>query len=281
MRASLRDLFQYAKTGIPSPGMRPFDKLLALQQAGSEDYPETTITGVSPISFKGDGNNLTAWSVKGKESQTGTPAPSNKITPDECGDLIESGAHSGEYALQITVGGTTHTAYMQEPIRNTISGNFYDTLSSAGTITRKIRKKVFDGTETIGFYNGKALIKITDGLKQVIPIFSTHYQPTNAATADMPEYSIKQGPTGYWGGSECCIMIYDPSKTSSGLIQNYLQTQYENGTPVCCWYVLSEATTESITVPTLKTSKGNNTISVGTTLAPSEISITGHLQAIT
>ena len=44
-----------------------------------------TITSL-PKTIIGDGQNISAWSMKGNMSQSGTPTPSNPIYPTECGD---------------------------------------------------------------------------------------------------------------------------------------------------------------------------------------------------
>lgn len=67
----------------------------------------------------------------------------------------------------------------------------------------------------------------------------------------------------------------------------YLAQQYANGTPVCVWYVLATPETAVVNEPlrkigdyadevsgiTIPTIAGANTISVGTTLQPSEVSV--------
>ena len=44
-----------------------------------------TITSL-PKTIIGDGQNISAWSMKGNMSQSGTPTPSNPIYPQECGE---------------------------------------------------------------------------------------------------------------------------------------------------------------------------------------------------
>ena len=44
-----------------------------------------TITSL-PQTIIGDGQNISAWSMKGNMTQSGTPTPSNPIYPSECGD---------------------------------------------------------------------------------------------------------------------------------------------------------------------------------------------------
>lgn len=86
MSANFYELLRYAKTGIASPGMTGYDKTRALFLFGGAAYPETTITGIPPISFKSDGTPLTAWSISGDMAQTGMPTPDAPIMPEFVGE---------------------------------------------------------------------------------------------------------------------------------------------------------------------------------------------------
>ena len=59
--------------------------------------------------------------------------------------------------------------------------------------------------------------------------------------------------------------------------KQWLADEYTASHPVVVWYVIDEPTTETTTAPTITPASGSNTLSVGTTLAPSEVSITGHI----
>ena len=47
---------------------------------------------------------------------------------------------------------------------------------------------------------------------------------------------------------------------------------------VYVWYAIAAPTTEQITLPQIPTINGQNTLSIGTTLQPSTVSITGHIK---
>lgn len=83
MSAKFFDLMKYAATGIASPSMTGFDKLLALSMSGAKVQ---SITGVPPISFKGNGTPLISWSMLGNDEHGGTPTPTTPITPQGTGD---------------------------------------------------------------------------------------------------------------------------------------------------------------------------------------------------
>lgn len=94
---------------------------------------------------------------------------------------------------------------------------------------------------------------------------------------------------------ECCFnstlkwfYIKDDNYTTQSAFLNYLQQQYANGTPVTVWYVLATPTTGIVNEPirkigtyadevsgiTIPTIAGANTLSIGTTLQPSEVTAT-------
>lgn len=83
MSASFYDLLKYAKTGIASPEMTAYDKMLAMAAAGGGAIK--TLTGVPPLSFKADGTPLISWSMLGNAQQTGTPTPDAPIQPEFVG----------------------------------------------------------------------------------------------------------------------------------------------------------------------------------------------------
>ena len=278
MRASLRDLYKYAKTGIPSPDMRQFENLFALQLAGG-GFPVATLTGVDSIEFLSDGTQLISWKVIGNERQTGTPTPIVPIQPEECGDLVESGEHAGQYAIQITCGGTTQTIYLTEPLRKI--GNYADTISNDGTVTRYLKKMLITGTEAVS--KESSMYYISGG-------FPTTYSNWNEAKCShfvrAESYSDCNSNAGKFGVSNRTgAYIWFSSRSydfeSKDDFKQWLADQYSAGTPVCVWYILSEPTTETVNAPTITPASGSNTFSVGTTLAPSSVSITGHIQAAT
>ena len=86
MSATFYDLLKFAKTGIAAPEMTAYDKLKALSMCKA-GFPVKTISGVPPLTFQSDGTPLTAWSISGNMTQSGTPTPSAPITPSECGDM--------------------------------------------------------------------------------------------------------------------------------------------------------------------------------------------------
>ena len=381
---SLYDLKKYAETGIAAPGMTAFDKMRALSAFGG--FPVKTLTGVPPLTFQSDGTALTAWSISGNLTQTGTPTPSAPIQPEETGDrtanlfdkdnadifhayisglqsrwvlsddsrsikipckpstiytfststeipvfrVAESQAENAEpsqlgeevtvlynvvnsnectvttsanakwlifqgsatlfdvwmselmintgstalpyvpfgYAIPITLAGQTQTIYLTEPLRKI--GYYCDTVEQDGTVTRMIKKWVLSGQERWSKYNSRLIVaRPSDMPNSTTSILSSHFMLLNGAGQPGTFYVESSNVNFNFDGSN----DIDEWKT-------YLADQYAAGTPVCVLYVLANPVTETVTVPTLTPTKCSNTLSVETTLSPSEVGITGHIKAV-
>ena len=96
---SYRDLLKFAHTGIAAPDMSYRDMLRA-RSIGGGGFPVSTITGVPPISFTGDGTPLISWTLWGNMTQSGTPTPASPIQPQACGDRT---ANVLEYSLDALI----------------------------------------------------------------------------------------------------------------------------------------------------------------------------------
>ena len=245
---------------------------------GGEPEQEVTADGIPPLTFESNGKAATAYSITGDMSQTGTPSTSTPIYPHEVGDLVESGTHAGEYAIPITVGGETQTIYLDEPLRKI--GDYSDTVESDGTVTRKIAKITLDGTEPWAYTGGMHKLPF-DTQNYNPPLYlrelkliavCSHYTPV----ANQAQASINNGELTFLVSSSGTNNMYirDTSCADSTEFKAYLAAQSQASTPVCVWYVRATDATESETMPTLTPSKGSNTLSVGTTLQPSDFSIT-------
>lgn len=246
-------------------------------------YKTQTISGTAPISFKALGTPLTGWRIAGQMTQTGTPTESDPIYPEECGDLVTSGEYAGKYAIPITCGGETKTVYLDEPLRKI--GNYQDTVDADGTVTRCVVKKVLDGSEN---------------WNTVSPGSNTYFRNTVGAYGDIVsliclcshfENAAITTTTTYVGisafnsaGSNVAAIGIRPTNVQSMSAQQFktfLAAKFSAGTPVTVWYVRTTPTTAAISAPEVPTVAGENTLSIGTTLQPSQVSITGHIKPVT
>lgn len=140
--------------------------------------------------------------------------------------------------------------------------------------TRKIEKVVFNGTEPWVLSGTIIYINNTD-TEKLSPLVCTHFpNVTN---------------TGMWNGNNWIFQVDISRLGMSGRNAwiTYLATQYAAGTPVTVWYVLAEPTTGIVNEPlrkigdyadevsgiTIPVTAGGDTLSVDTTLHPSEVTV--------
>ena len=154
---------------------------------------------------------------------------------------------------------------------------------ASGKIVRRIKKLVMTEDKNIEYDSQNVRFyfslgnSLTIGLR-ITPTFCSHYQCIDDGRpfSDIPDNSIYSSAvnTGIW-------FIKDIDYTSAADFKSYLAAQYAAGTPVTVWYVLSEPIEEDppVPFPELPTLSGTNTLTVDTTVKPSEIDLTGRLKA--
>lgn len=148
--------------------------------------------------------------------------------------------------------------------------------------TRRIKKLVLDGTENWQFTTYPYCTFITDyrRTKRITCVCSHLQAISNINIGDSIPVNT------------CCFLVdnyafyyKDTSFSSVTDFKTYLAQQYANGTPVCVWYVLATEETAVVNEPlrkigdyadtvsgiTIPTTAGANTLSVDTTLQPSEV----------
>lgn len=269
MSANFYDLLKYAATGQASPSMTFYDRMRASALMGGGVQ---TLTGQPPLSFKADGSPLISWSMKGNGQQTGTPTPDAPITPDFVGTLSGS-----DWTIPISCAGQTAPVNLDEV-----------------QTVRKVKKFVFDGTEN--WLNGNFP---KPGSYQFNLVRSTYFPDaisTITAGNSYCTHFINREITGgiVWGSM---FNIYIPTSdlppdATKDDFKAFLAAQYAAGTPVTIWYPLAtetigisneplakigdyadelHSTDAGVTIPTVK---GENTLTVGTDLQPSEMAIT-------
>lgn len=197
----------------------------------------------------------------------------------DCTVQLEKGSRATEhkpnlYEIQISCGGTNYPIYLQEPIRKI--GDSADVASAVGTVgtaTRAIIKVEFKGDENWIFSGdvARTIYLSLAGAYRAIdssPAICTHY--VEAASGDRIMIT----------GDGRYLRVYDSSRRFADIDawKTFLAQQYAAGTPVTVWYVLANPATETFTAPTITPQKGSNTLTVNTTLPPSEVSITGGIK---
>lgn len=231
-----------------------------------------------PADVIADGQSASAV-IKGNMSQSGTPTPSSPIYPTECGDLVASGEHSGQYEIPISSGGTTTNVYLGEV-----------------QSTRQIKKLVLTGEETWQNNSNNACCLIyfssanygiftdTDPL-----IVSNAFAAPHNGQSELYNRTVDYGISfGGSGADRLCIRNKDYELVSD--FKAWLAQQYAAGTPVCVWYVLATPTTGIVNEPIRKISTYADSVSVAnipttgtaeqfdvqTDLKPSEVDLMYH-----
>lgn len=223
--------------------------------------------------------------IEGYLTQDGTPTPDNPIYPESNGEKQLDGTYlisTGKYALPITCANQTNTIYLSEPLHKI--GDYADELNFAtGQVTRRIGKYVVTGNEDIRFteasssafrnvfyFYGKYLAEYINGA----PI-GTHFS-FSFDWSDLP-YRMSNNTYGlraYLSYLTWFFSVASNDFNSQEEFVNYCKSQYNNGTPFTIYYALATPVTEQITLPEIPTVAGENTLTVGTTVQPSNVSIT-------
>lgn len=253
---------------VNSSGWQPTGKLWTTK---SEDL-------TLPATIYCNGSNITTYTIKGNTVQYGTPTPDSPIMPQGCGDLETVGAKAGQYKIPISSASTITPIYLGEV-----------------QTTRRIKKLVLTREENYDYqpqysrYVFTVSSALARGLRNT-PCFCTHYQSIyNGESIDnIPNNTIYIN----WQATGAQFCIKDEAIATLADFKSFLAAQYANGTPVTIWYVLGNPKTAVVNEPLQKigdyadsiassqagvsipTVAGENTISVDTTVQPSEFTAT-------
>lgn len=220
-----------------------------------------TITTLPAVVYAND--TTATVELKGNMSQTGTPSPDTPIPPQECGDLETTGEHAGQYKIPILNNSQTTNVYLGEV-----------------ETTRKIKKLVFDGTEdwqTYGSVSNTYRLSISNIQSIGNPAICSHFVNSPISSITSGKFTV--------GSTWIYIRYADVADVTD--FKAYLAQQYANGTPVTVWYVLATPETAVVNEPLRKigdyadevsgisipTIAGANSLSVDTTLQPSEVTV--------
>lgn len=242
-------------------------------------YAFDTINGAPPLSFKSNGEAIEDYTISGNTVQNGTPTPSNPIDVVGCGTWD---ATNQSYKLPIDVNNTEYPIYLAQV-----------------QTTRRIKKLVLTGEESwtraanSTFYG--SFVNDYNKVSGVITICSHYIGDTNRTSTS----SVADKSCCFRFDSEAnTIYIRDTDISSATDFKSFLAVQYANGTPVTVWYVLATPETGTVNEPLQKigtyvdtinytqsgiaipTINGTNTLTVSTTVLPSNIEATGRIKRI-
>lgn len=237
-----------------------------------QKYTSGEFSGTPPFTFKSDGENLRDWSMSGQSTQASTPSPSAPVNVEGVGTLS-----GNNYVIPISCGNTTTNIYLN---------------SAVGT--RRVKKWVLTGEEPfLSLAEGLYRVIVNGYLRELdiqIAICS-HFgggmtvKVVPSSKLDTVSFLVSSSGNNYVYFSPAQYLTVDDFKA-------YLRQQYSNGTPVTVWYVLETPETSAVNEPLMKigdyadeltlastgvdipTTSGSNTLTVGTTVQPSAMSIT-------
>ena len=227
----------------------------------------TTATEAVENPLYSDGTAITSYTIKGNTVQNGTPTPLAPVDVVGVGTL-----DSGQYKIPILSANTTTPIYLGEV-----------------ETTRRVKKLVLTGEENWTIYSEFSAqncyqfnTNITNHNVNSEAI-STHFVYTSALR------TLIDNDGTFMFDSNKYIRVHISSCTTLDDFKSYLTTQYANGTPVTVWYVLAEPETGIVNEPLMKigdyadilsnataipTTEGANSITVDTTVQPSEFTAT-------
>ena len=230
------------------------------------------ISGVPPFAFKSDGENLRDWSMTGQSFQASTPTPSSPVDVNGVGERTGN-LFEGDLAQFDNQGGTGSTYQYFE-----LSGDFVMTFTAKNACTAPTN--TFLGITKNG---GNASGGYTWGIEQG-RIYSKDEVVTLKSSDNSYQFvSFYRGSENFeWILANFTIMLnagstaqpYEPFGvkipiTCGGTTTNiYLDAQLMDGDTI-------SLTSTGVNIPTVS---GSNTLSVGTTVQPSEMSIETILQ---
>ncbi len=258
------------------------------------------INGTPPLTLDAIGKNVLMYKIYGNSIQNGTPSPDNPVEVQSVGEPVFAKLYDSDgfrltdsdgyklcsqdvarYCIPVVTSGVNRESlitniYLDEPLRKI--GDYADVIDfERGIVERKIKKLVFDGSETFQLNsNNTVFVTFIDDIGVFMnrnsPILSSHYQ-TASIYDDL--YSRRMNYGVYFGASladRICIRNKDMTTVES--FKEHLTEQYNAGTPVTVYYALAEPTTETLALPKIPTFSGTTIISTDTEVEPSDIEIT-------
>lgn len=274
------------------------DKAKKLLMLYEQSGKRKTMESAPPLTFKGYGKNLKNYRIYG-----------NTISSESVGDLIESGEHSGEYVVPVKIEGknllqNTATSQNIRGITFTINGDSSVTCNGTLTPNNDYADLAISGVflgDTDILENGNYTISCT-GSEYALMIVGNSGGELGRTQTSSTEVNISGNLT--WvilrvRKADPAITVYPMicrAEIADGTYEPYQAPVTTNlYLPDQIKMVGDEAeyidfmeqkqhfadgTSIDVALPSLPTLSGTNTLSVGTTIQPSNITITGKIKQI-
>ena len=192
---------------------------------------------------------------------------------------IEQGSTATQYRpyRQIYTDGTTET--IKDSLNNTataenlLSAGIYKDVQEviSGSVTRNVGIKVLNGTEDWQYQSQYARFRlpiladnfISIGLR-ITPFVTTHFISVSDGRPieDIPNNACYSGVSASTNPDRLSLFIKTTEYVTLADWRQYLQSQYNAGTPVVVVYPLETPTTETVTAQPMNIQKGTNIIEV-------------------
>ena len=249
-----------------------------------------TIYGSSPIHFEQDNyaEPLSDYTILGNSYQDGVPDPDNPVEVVSVGDRTENLFNPKGYANEYFIdssGALKYTANWRVSAKIKIAQTETYTISFDTSSGPAAYHAIYDENDNVIelIHSGTKTFTVSE---QGSYARFSYRSATTEAMMNVGTIAFPYVPYGYkipitCGGVTQNIYLDEPlRKQLSGDAADALnfatQTLTRRVDANC--EPLVTPTTSSITLPTLNPTPDNNTLSIGTTLQPSEVSITGHIK---
>lgn len=179
------------------------------------------------------------------------------------------------YRIPVTIGNTTTPIYIgSDPLYRV--GEYADEIRSDGTVVRKVIEQTLMGYGDPGGWSSwgnsrwayvppRDVPKIVNDDSSI----SNYYRKGTENQQYFQWYNYIGQMIGFFK---------DTRFNTITEFRDYVKSLYDSGNPLKIYYILETPTTEQVTVPSLSTIVGDNTLTVDTTVKPSAVSITGNIK---
>lgn len=257
---------------------------------------EQIIEGVPPLMFKSNGANLSNYRIYG-----------NTVNGESVGNLVESGEHTGEYLVPVTINSNTTSIYLPHQIRKV--GDELEYIDYEEQKQHRVRKNLLQNTATSRTLSTGITVTVNDNKSVVVNGTSSTGNPSGIilggnVVLDKGAYILSGCPQ---GGSNSAYKLYcifdddgerkvliDTGDGATIVLNGDNPKVVDNGFYI---YALScdnnvffpmlrkaditddtyepyiENTDLDVTLPALPTLSGTNTLSFETTVQPSKVMI--------
>lgn len=230
----------------------------------------------------------------------------NTVNGESVGDLVENGEHTGEYRVPVTINSNTTSIYLPHQIRKV--GDDAEYIDYGEQKQHRVRKNLLQNTATSQTINGvtftvnsdgsvtcngeataAAVLEITNNWQTNIILGNRYIGSGCPSGGSDATYYLDLHNFGHDTG-DSVITRASHTEGASYKLQIVIRTGYtcDNLTfyPMIRLASIEDDTYEpyientevDVTLPTLPTLSGTNTLSVGTTVQPSDIYLKGKIE---